>query len=62
LPVPAAPALAGLRLIESVPMIRLPIGSSNVRGLMQQGQRRIVTDWERFGQPEQPLEALIAAA
>jgi hypothetical protein len=29
---------------------------------MQQGQRRIATDWERFGQPEQPLEALIAAA
>lgn len=62
LPVPTAPVLAGLRLIESVPMIRLPIGSSNVRGLMQQGQRRIVTDWARFGQPEQPLEALIAAA
>lgn len=61
LPVPTAPVLAGLRLLESVPMIRLPIGSSNVRGLRQQGQRRIVTDWERFGQPAQPLEALIAA-
>lgn len=62
LPVPTAPVLAGLRVMESVPFIRLPVSSSNVRGLMQQGQRRIDTDWERFGQPVQPLEALIAAA
>jgi NADH dehydrogenase len=61
-PVPTTPVLAGLRVIESVPMIRLPVSSSNVRGLIQQGQRRFTTDWERFGQPEQPLEALIAAA
>jgi nucleoside-diphosphate-sugar epimerase len=61
-PVPTAPVLAGLRVMESVPMIRLPVSSSNVRGLTQQGQRRITTDWERFGQPEQPLEALVAAA
>jgi len=62
LPVPTAPVLAGLRLIERVPMLRLPVTSSNVRGLRQQGQRRIDTDWERFGQPVQSLEALIAAA
>jgi nucleoside-diphosphate-sugar epimerase len=61
-PVPTGPVLAGLRLLESVPMIRLPVSSSNVRGLVQQGQRRIATDWEHFGQPEQPLDALIAAA
>ena len=61
-PVPTGPVLAGLRVLESVPMIRLPASSSNVRGLVQQGQRRIATDWERFGQPEQPLDALIAAA
>lgn len=62
LPVPTAPALAGLRLVESVPMIRLPVSSSNVAGLRQQGQRRVATDWERFGQPAQPLATLIAAA
>lgn len=61
-PVPTGPVLAGLRLAESVPMIRLPVSSSNVRGLIQQGQRRIDTDWERFGQPAQSLAALIAAA
>lgn len=61
-PVPTGPVLAGLRVLESVPMIRLPVSSSNVRGLIQQGQRRIDADWERFGQPAQPLAALIAAA
>ncbi len=62
LAVPTKPVLAGLKLAESVPMIRLPVSSSNVRGLVQQGQRRVDTDWERFGQPVQPLEALVAAA
>lgn len=62
LSVPTKPVLAGLRLAESVPMLRLPVTSSNVRGLIQQGQRRYPSDWERFGQPEQELEALIAAA
>jgi uncharacterized protein YbjT (DUF2867 family) len=61
-PVPTGPVLAGLRVLESVPMIRLPVSSSNVRGLIQQGKRRVATDWVHFGQPEQPLEALIAAA
>jgi nucleoside-diphosphate-sugar epimerase len=62
LPVPTAPVLAGLRVLESVPMIRLPVSSSNLAGLRQQGQRRVQSDWARFGQPAQPLEALVAAA
>jgi nucleoside-diphosphate-sugar epimerase len=60
--VPTRPVLVGLRLAESVPLIRLPVSSSNVAGLRQQGQRRVQSDWARFGQPVQPLEALIAAA
>ena len=60
--VPTKPVLVGLRLAERVPMIRLPVSSSNVAGLRQQGQRRFQSDWGHFGQPEQPLEALIAAA
>lgn len=61
-PVPTKPVLVGLRLAESVPLLRLPVSSSNVAGLRQQGQRRVQSDWARFGQPAQPLEALIAAA
>ncbi len=60
--VPTKPVLIGLRLAESVPLLRLPVSSSNVAGLRQQGQRRVQSDWERFGQSAQPLEALIAAA
>jgi NADH dehydrogenase len=61
-PVPTGPVLAGLRVLESVPMIRLPVSSSNIAGLRQQGQRLVQSDWARFGQPVQPLAALIAAA
>lgn len=60
--VPMTPALVGLRLVERVPLLRLPVSSSNLAGLRQQGQRRIATDWDRFGQSMQPLETLIAAA
>lgn len=62
LPVPARPVLAALRVAESVPLLRLPVTSTNVRGLMQQGQRRFPSDWARFGYPAQPLEELIATA
>lgn len=60
-PVPTKPILTGLHVAERVPLIRLPVTSNNVRGLRQQGQRRVQSDWARFGQPVQPLEALIAA-
>lgn len=60
--VPTLPVQMGLRLAESVPLLRLPVSSSNVAGLRQQGQRRVQSDWTRFGQPVQPLEALIASA
>jgi nucleoside-diphosphate-sugar epimerase len=59
-PVPTKPMLVGLRVAESVPLLRLPVSSSNVAGLRQQGQRRVQSDWAHFGQPVQPLEALIA--
>jgi nucleoside-diphosphate-sugar epimerase len=60
--VPTKPMLVGLRVAESVPMIHLPVSSSNVAGLIQQGQRRVQSDWARFGQPAQPLETLVAGA
>ncbi len=62
LPVPAGPVLAALEIVERVPLLRLPVTSTNVRGLIQQGQRRFPSDFERFGYPEESLEALIAAA
>lgn len=59
LPVPATPVLWAVRLLESVPMLRLPVSSANVRGLMQQGQRRVASDWARFGYPARPLAVLL---
>ena len=60
-PLPASPVLAALQVAESVPMLRLPVTSTNVRGLIQQGQRRFGSDYERFGYPVQTLEELITA-
>ena len=62
LPVPALPVLAALEIAERVPLLRLPVTSTNVRGLIQQGQRRFPSDFERFGHPVQSLETLIALA
>lgn len=62
LSVPVGPALGALRVAEALPLLRLPVTSSNVRGLMQAGQRRFPSDLARFGYPDQPLETLIAAA
>jgi hypothetical protein len=51
-----------LRVVESLPALQLPVTSANVRGLMQQGQKRLPSDFGRFGYPEQPLDRLIASA
>lgn len=59
LSVPVTPVLWAVRLLEGVPMLRLPISSANVRGLVQQGQRHVMSDWARFGYPTQSLEALL---
>ena len=62
LPVPAKPVLATLQAAERLPLLHLPITSTNVRGLIQQGQRRFPSDFERFRYPVESLIALIAAA
>ena len=60
LPIPAQPVLIAVRLAERLPLPKLPISSSNVQGLIQQGQQ-IPSDFPRFGYPDQSLDALIAA-
>jgi nucleoside-diphosphate-sugar epimerase/choline dehydrogenase-like flavoprotein len=61
-PVPTKPVVAALRVAESLPALRLPVTSANVQGLIQQGQKRLPSDYGRFGYPEQSVDALIAAA
>lgn len=61
-PLPARPVVTLLSLFEKQRIIRLPVTSTNVRGLIQQGHRRFSSDFARFGYAEKPLDALIAAA
>jgi len=59
LPVPARPVVGVLERFEKQRLIRLPITSVNVRGLIQQGQREFPSDFAQFGYPEQSLAVLI---
>jgi len=61
LPIPAQPVLAAVRLVERLPFPKLPISSSNVQGLIQQGEQQIPSDFPQFGYPEHNLDELIAA-
>ena len=62
LPVPVRPILALLQMIEKLPAPRLPITSTNVRGLTQAAAQPAPSDFARFGYPEERLDALIARA
>jgi NADH dehydrogenase len=59
---PARPLLWGAQLFEKQTLLRLPVTSTNIRGLIQAGARRFTSDYARFGYPPQSLEELVAAA
>lgn len=59
LPVPIRPVLALLVAIERLPLPKLPVSSTNLRGLIQAGGRSYPSDFERFGYPAESLDALI---
>ncbi len=62
LPLPAQPLVGLLRLFEKQAFVRLPVTSTNVEGLIQQGRRVIPSDFARFGYPEESLDELIRRA
>lgn len=59
LPIPGRPVLAAVRLAERLPILRLPVSSANIAGLLRQGRQEIPSDFARFGYPEQRLDELI---
>ena len=62
LPVPIRPILALLQLAEKLPALKLPITSTNIRGLAQATVQDPPSDFAQFGYPEEPLAALIDRA
>jgi NADH dehydrogenase len=62
LPVPSGPLLGVLTWLERLPGPDLPVSSSNIQGLIQQGQRQFPSDYVHFGWPEESLDALVQAA
>jgi nucleoside-diphosphate-sugar epimerase len=59
LPVPIRPILALLVAIERLPFPKLPVSSTNLRGLIQAEGQSYPSDFERFGYPAESLDALI---
>lgn len=62
LPLPMRPVLLAVELLEKQPLLKLPVSSTNVRGLMQAGRQRFPSDYPRFGYAEQSLRELVAQA
>ena len=61
LPVPVRPILAVLRIIEKLPAPKLPVSSTNVRGLAQAAARNCGFRFRRgSGIPKRTLNTLIA--
>ena len=53
LPVPVRPILALLQIIEKLPAPKLPVTSTNVKGLTQAAAQETPSDFARFGYPEE---------
>lgn len=61
-PVPSRAALGLLLVAERLPGVRLPISSSNVRGLRESGRGRLHSDLETFGVSPRSVDELVAQA
>ena len=60
LPVPARPILVLLLALEKLPLPKLPVTSTNVKGLIQGAAREMPSDFDRFGYPAESLDELVA--
>lgn len=59
IPVPAKPILIALLGVERLPFPKLPITSTNLRGLIQSRSQSHPSDFARFGYPAESLDGLI---
>jgi nucleoside-diphosphate-sugar epimerase len=62
LTLPIRPVLLGAELLEKHPLVRLPVSSINVKGLMHAGRQTFPSDYPRFGYPEESLDELVGQA
>jgi len=62
IPVPSLPILWAVSAVEKLRFIKLPILSTNLKGLRQSGDETFRSDFARFGYPQQSLEEMIGRA
>ena len=60
-PVPSLPVLWAVTLAERIGL-RLPVTATNLKGLRTGRDKNPPSDFARFDHPEEPLDALVAAA
>lgn len=61
-PLPSLPILWAVSLVEKLRVIKLPISSTNLKGLRQSQNENFPSDFSHFGYPEQNLQQLISNA
>lgn len=61
-PVPSLPVLWLLQAAERMPVLRLPVSSTNLKGLRQAAQETFPSDFARFGYPAESLDELVKRA
>ncbi len=61
-PVPSLPILWAVSAVEKLRFLKLPVSSTNLKGLRQTRNETTPSDFVMFGQPEQSLEELVSKA
>jgi nucleoside-diphosphate-sugar epimerase len=61
-PVPSLPVLCALVAAERIPGLRLPVNSTNIRGLRAARYQSVPSDLERLGGTAESLDTLVAVA
>ena len=56
---PSFPALLGLLILERLPLLKLPVNSTHVKGLIQSKHKEFPSDFGYFSYPEEELDRLV---
>jgi nucleoside-diphosphate-sugar epimerase len=62
IPVPALPVLWLVQILERLPFLKLPVTSTNIKGLIQSRKTEFPSDFGQFGYPEEDLDQLVGRA
>jgi hypothetical protein len=62
IPLPSAPVLAGVIILEHLPFLKLPVSSTNLKGLREAKNEKFRSDFNSFGYEPKGVSELIKTA